>query len=135
MPRSQVLKMIVKDSPDPIDGVLGGIRALWQSEAALQEGQEHIEAVRQGLVPRLPYTEIHSLRHPVAVPFCPSCGEIGRFAQGKSASGILTIQKSPLCRSLCSIGKRLTYSWQELDHDLPRAYKVCSALDGSVGCS
>jgi len=45
MSHSAVARSIVGEPTKPIDGVLTGIRDLWRTEAAMQEGQEHIRAI------------------------------------------------------------------------------------------
>ena len=82
MSHSKVAKLIAGELTKPFDGVLAGIRDLWRTEAVMQEGQEHIRAINQGLVQRLPPIEPGGLRYSPETPPHTSCSNIGITIRG-----------------------------------------------------
>jgi len=96
MSHSAVANLIAGEPPKPIDGVLAGIRDLWRTEASMQEGQEHIRAINQGLVQRLPTIDLGTLRHPSSLPSPPTRRETGKVVLAQTASETGTQQHLPL---------------------------------------
>lgn len=108
MSYSAVAKSLVGEPTKAIDGVLNGIKALWDVEATMQEGQEHIEAVSQGLVQRLPAIEPGTLSHSQSVPPSPSRRVTGKIPLGQSTRDALIVEESIFETADLESGRLLT---------------------------